>query len=281
MKRTTLALGALLFSLVGCQIKGGETDGEDPESEEPTGEQQAAIEKGDEAHTMIHDLLKLSDLLLEPAPNLGPQATEQENEEVIVDNVEGQGCGTVTFVPHGIKVDYGAGCTFGAVHVAGALTVSVTISGPGDAGSVDVSLAFEGLVLNGFDLDGTASFETSNGSTLGVVLDLAHAGADYAGDLTVIGSANSFSVNGSLAYAGGGASYSFAVDDLVVARGACWPHAGAWSASNPQLGWIEVEYDAASPSTGQATLSYSTPLGTVSTCFELTSYGACVATPCD
>jgi hypothetical protein len=292
-KRLFALVALLVLMLAACRNRGRDGDGGGGAGAggvdggggtggaEPTAAQEAAVAAGVTAYTVAHDLLLLSDLLFNFDPDLDPNESDSNNRDTIQSNAEALGCGTVTGNGlTGLTVDFGAGCTFGDITVAGAVTIDVSVTGPDGARTVHVDLDFAAFVINGFDVDGSLAFATSDGPTLDVVFDLSHAGTSYTGSATVAGAPGTFAADGSLEIDDGASTTSLDIVGLTVAQGACWPQAGTLTVSSSTIQPVSLAFDAGTPTTGQATATFTTAFGQFSTCYALASHGSCVATPC-
>jgi hypothetical protein len=244
-----------------------------------TPEQLASMERVGSAATSVVQSLHLSDALFKFDPDLDPGKTADGNASTIRSNLDGTSCATVKLSGVAeLTADFGAGCSFGGVTVSGTVVVKVTVTGPDSGRTVGVKLTLTSLVVNGWDLAGSASFSSSGGSTLSATLDLTHSGMSVKFDGSVVGSTGSMKIDGALTVNSGAAPLSASLAAVTVARGACWPNGGTATIS----GLGTLTFDSQTATTGQAKLVIQTPLGpTPPFCYALPSHGTgCNATAC-
>ncbi|MFO0551524.1 MAG: hypothetical protein U0271_24265 [Polyangiaceae bacterium] len=277
-----------LFGLVAIPLTLGackrdtDTDTNPTPDPEPTAEQVAAADDGSDGADAVQAYLGFTDQLFNYDPDLDATGTAQGNADKIRSNVEaGATCVTVTSPAQGtVDFDFGAGCTFGAYEVSGALSVVVAIDNTDpNARKITVGLEMTALTINGLTIDGAASFTTSNGFKLDVVLDLETATKRVATQLTVTGAAGSFTIDGTATREEGSDTIALTYDGVKVEKAACWPSDGTVQVDTGAVSET-LAFDADTATTGQATLTFAAGNKDVSTCYALPDHGECVATPC-
>jgi hypothetical protein len=266
----TWILGALLVACSSSSTGSGASGEATPSAAQTS----ATADTTNDTNTVAVSLT-LADALAKFDPDLRPDGTAADNLTTIKANLATSqgGCAKVTASgDSGLSVDFGAGCTFNGVTVSGSLTVKVdvTLAPPK---SVAVSLTLTNLVVNGWDIAGTANLSTVNGSTLTAKIDVTHAGKSLSFDGTVVGSPTSMTIDGTLGTA--------TLTAVVIQKGACWPSAGTATTTVSGLSGT-LTFDANTGTTGQASITYQTPAGaTKPACYALPSYGTkCTATAC-
>ncbi len=299
--RRFLAFG--LLAAAGCGLHSSPTPG----AAEPTAEQTAAAQQGSEALTSIVQSLALSNAMLKFDPDLNPDAGAAANAATIAGNVSGAdgGGSSLTVSPSAadggnlavgntgtgvacnggdcldggtsFTINFGAGCTLDGITVSGSITVAVSVPQPG---TLTVALTLTNLVIDGWDLAGTASFTTSDGSTLTVALDLTHSGTALTFNGTVTGAAGAMTIDGDASTTVSGGTLSATLKGVVLTKGSCWPSGGSVAMTASGLGETLL-FTPATATSGQASVTYQTPLGsTQPACFELPQSGSCVPTAC-
>lgn len=259
----------------GGGVGGGGTGGAGPGGEE------AAAATAAETTVGLQQMLLVADTLFAFDPDLDPNATDGANTETVRQNAvaDGGACADVTLVLGGVRVDWGAGCVLpnSGIEVKGAIIAKIQKV---DTGPLTASLEFEAFEANGYDLVGTTTFETENGSTFVVGVDLTHAGTTLTGSLDVVGAPTSITVGGSLGITDSSGVITLDATGIVFAPGDCYPSAGSVGlTSDPVMGPTlsgTLAFDAATVTSGLATLT--SPLG--STCFALPAHGTCVPEAC-
>jgi hypothetical protein len=137
-------------------------------------------------------------------------------------------------------------------------------------GATTVSLTLTSVVVNGQALGGTASFETSNGSTFTVVADITSGSTTYDANLTVTGSKASLTISGTAKETTAAGPEIVTFDDVVVTPGQCYASAGSMTVVEGKL-TETVTFEASTPATGAAELT----LGKHTSQITLPSYGKC------
>jgi hypothetical protein len=279
--KTTSGWGLATACLIsGCLRHGGSSGGGGGGGAQPTAAEQQSADTAAGAVGLAESVLGLSDALFAFDPDIDPSTSAAKNASKIQSNAGAASCAKVTASnATSFTVDFGSGCTFGGVKVSGELGVGVSLLAPSGARSVVVSLTFTKMVIDAFDVDGTAQFTTSNGFKFGVAFDVTHQGAHDTADLTVVGAKGSFTVAGSFTTVSGSDSTALAFTGVEIAKGACWPRAGSIAIDSDTAG-VTLGFDADTATTGLASLKFQVGAHEVSSCYALPGHGACNAMTC-
>src|SRR5262245_20434241 len=255
MKRTGL-VGIVLALLAGCS-------GTDESKGAPasSAQQTAQAEVASETTVSMLELMTFADVALFAFdPDLKPDGTAADNAAAIKTKLGGgdAGCAKITVAEMtGLTADFGSGCTYTngttTVTVSGSISLKVSAALQ-PMHTIGVALTFTSFVVDGIDIDGTASFSTTNGTTFAVKLDVTHASAHVAADLGVVGAPGSFTMNGTASRSDSSGTASLTVTDLVVAAGDCWPRGGSVEMTGP-AGDGTLTFDAKTATSGQCVLT--------------------------
>src|SRR5262245_48283358 len=193
-----------IFALVpfllpfACSSSGSPSgaDGSSSSQPTPTAQQTVSAKQSTEPTTTVVQALHLADVLFKFDPDLMTTRTASDNIQTIRSNLGGADAGcpkTTVSGQDGLTVDFGTGCTVNGVTASGSLNLQVKLA-LGPPKTVEVSITLTSLVVNGWDLAGTAHFSTTGNTTLTVMLALSHAGTSFSFNGTVVGSPGSMTI---------------------------------------------------------------------------------------
>jgi hypothetical protein len=246
---------------------------------QPSPDQTAAAQQGNDATATFLETFKMADALFRFDPDINPGDTPTNNATTIRNNVTGanQSCATVSATNSTtFTATFAQGCTIGGVSISG--TVAIAVTSPA-SGTISVSLTLTSVVVNSWDIAGTAAFSTSTGSFLSADLNLTHSGTTFGFSGTVQGKIGSITIGGTVNLPS--LSTSATLTNVVVNHGDCWPSGGTLTTTVDGL-TATVTFESSTATTGQATISYQTPAGaTKPACYALPSFGStCAAQAC-
>ena len=249
--------------VLGC---GGGESPADPDGGD--GVDMALFRDSAAASTDVTLSLALADSLFDFDPTLDPSMSAEANAALVAAFAEAglAGCGTVLVSGATVTVDYGAGCEL-STGVRASGSVSLTFSKSGS--ELSVAMTFDMLSVEERTLDGSATFVTSDGSTLAVTSMLA---SGVSADLVVVGSVGAMQIDGTATVVRGGATLMLTFTGVVWRQGDCYPSAGTLGVGSGRLVQT-VTFSSASASSGVVTVSQ----GRASREATLPPYGDCPA----
>lgn len=227
----------------------------------------AMFDRGASSSVEVLEALAVSDALFAFDPTLDPSASAEANAMAIASHVEGHGCASAEVSGSSVTVTFASGCTLRVgLTASGSVSAEIARSATG----LEVGLDFDALVVGSHTLEGTATFTTTNGSTLDVQLALVSGAGSASADLTVLGSAGAMQIDGTTTGSRDGATTSLAFTAVVWRTGDCYPSAGSMTVASGRV-MQTVAFTSATPSTGTVTITQ----GRVSREATLPSYGTC------
>ena len=261
MKMCATVIGAC-FVLSACGgVPSGSLDADEKETFDRSAEGQAALQNA----------INLADSAFDFDPTIDPTKSAAENAAAVQMHVQTQGqsssCGTASLQASLVTVSFASMCTLpNGVAVSGTFTVAVSKTG----NTVTLALTFSNLTVNGTDLSGTATFATTTGSTFTVAAQLTSKGNSVSAMLTVTGTSNAVSIDGTTTVTKSGAGTNLTFNNVGWKKGDCYPSSGTLKVGRAALSQT-VTFTTTTPSTGKVTVS----TGRVTTSATLPAYGSC------
>jgi hypothetical protein len=266
-----LLLGVVIGCSNGCSNgTSSDTDGGDP----LTADERAGFDAGAPSTPAAIQLAAVTDKMFKFDPTIDPTKTAAENAQNVVNEAQqnlgtdgdgGTKCGSVTLNGTTVTANFGSGCMFGNIAVAGTITVGVTKNGS----SISLAVAFMGVTVNGEPLSGTATFTTSNGTTFTLTANITWQKTTYtAQSFTVTGAPGQITLDGALGLGDAVSSYTFA--GVVWKQGDCYPSAGTLTIKKGLL-TETVTFTAATATTGVVSVT----IGKKMVMGKLPAYGSC------
>jgi len=244
----------------GCKLgQQGADAGVDAAAPTPTAEQQAAFNSGAQGIVALHRATLVADNVFKFDPDLSPAMTADQNAMAastrVGDNLAG--CGTVMLAGTTLSVDFGAapGCTLKTgLQVSGALAATF---GRPDAGTVQVSVTFTSLVVDGTSFNGSAAFATKNGSTFTFTATALTVGAlTLDENLTVVGTLGGATLDGTATLAQPGkVTTQLTITGLQLRERQCYPSGGTVVITQAPS-TVTLTFTASTATTGVVQLTY-------------------------
>jgi hypothetical protein len=227
---------------------------------------------------------RVADIAFHFDPTIDPSLTPAENAQKIRDTVSTAlgGCGSVT--PTGgtdggtafvaLTVSFGSGCTLPNANLTIAGTMALALSKA--SGTTNVAVTFTNLVVNGFSIDGKATFSTANGSTFSVDANLTSGLKTVEGKITITGAPGAFTTDGNASLTTGSIKLlGVGFSSVHYTYGDCYPDRGSVTVRQ-QLVSFKYVFSDETPSTGLMTVTKTPVLGKPSTYTQkLPAYGKC------
>ncbi len=229
----------------------------------------ATFDRGASSSVEVLEALAVSDALFAFDPTLDPRMSAEANAMAIAAHVEAgmDGCASAEVTGTSVTVSFASGCVL-RTGLTAAGSVSVVVGRTG--ANLDVDVTFDALALGSHALDGTASFRTTDGSTLDVVLLLTGASGSVSTDLTVVGTSGAMEIDGTATVTREGTTTTLAFGSIVWALGDCYPSSGSMTVSSGRVSQ-SVAFTSATPSTGTVSITQ----GRTTRDATLPSYGTC------
>jgi hypothetical protein len=240
-------LAVALFVVAACSPGPVTVDG----GNEPDLAERALFDHGGSEVSAGQALTALADSLFQFDPTIDPMADAPENAQNIKRDVALQqnGCGSVSASGAVVTVSFGAapGCTLkNGVSVSGSVAVGVSKSGA----TTSLTVTFTDVVSNGKAFAGELTFATTNGTTFTVRGKLTSGSTETTYNLIVTGTANSATLDGSMASTKGGQASTLMFGNVAWNRGDCYPRSGQVTFKQGVLLNMTATFTASTPTTG-------------------------------
>lgn len=216
-----------------------------------------SLERAGRHETSTQKASVLADSFFDFDPTIVPTASAEMNAQAVRDQVTTnlKGCGSVMLTGTSVTVSFGPppGCTLmTGTTISGMAAVAVSKSG----NTISLALTATKLVVDGKDVDGSLTFSTSNGSTFAVNGKYTSGGETVTiTALTIVGSANSFTLDGSVMVAeAAGPMSTLSFRGVVSQKGKCYPSAGSMTVMKGDLN-MTITFSAATADTGKVTVT--------------------------